>query len=53
MAVEDLVDEFWRNALRANPSGAQAQAKWITFIQELKDRVANFGNYILDKYGPA
>lgn len=42
MAVEDLVDDFWRDALRSNASGQQAQANWNAFIHGLKDRVARF-----------
>jgi hypothetical protein len=42
MAVEDLVEEFWRDALISNATGAQAQAKWNAFIHELKARVAHF-----------
>jgi hypothetical protein len=42
MAVEDLVDDFWRDALRSNATGAQAQAKWNAFIYGLKDRVGHF-----------
>jgi hypothetical protein len=42
MAVEDLVDEFWREALMSNATGAQAQAKWNAFIYELQARVAHF-----------
>ncbi|MET4490681.1 hypothetical protein [Bradyrhizobium sp. LA7.1] len=42
MAVEDLVDDFWRDALKSKLSGPQAEAKWNAFIHGLKDRVANF-----------
>ena len=42
MAVEDLVDDFWRDALRSKASGPQAEAKWNEFIHGLKHRVANF-----------
>ena len=42
MAIEDLVDEFWRESLTANLDGPQAQAKWIEFIHGLQARVANF-----------
>lgn len=42
MAVENLVDDFWREALIANATGPQAQGKWDAFIHGLKDRVAHF-----------
>lgn len=42
MAVEDLVDDFWRDALTANLSGEQAQAKWMAFVTDLHARVAHF-----------
>ena len=42
MAIEDLVDDFWREALAANLDGAQAQAKWMEFIYGLQERVAAF-----------
>jgi hypothetical protein len=42
MAVEDLVDDFWRDALSANLDGPQAQAKWNAFILGLKVRVVRF-----------
>ncbi|MGY3511697.1 hypothetical protein [Bradyrhizobium lupini] len=42
MAIEDLVDDFWRDALISKLSGPQAEAKWNAFIYGLKDRVANF-----------
>ncbi|KYH01704.1 hypothetical protein [Bradyrhizobium sp. DOA1] len=42
MAVEDLVDDFWRDALRSKVGGPEGQAKWNAFINGLKDRVANF-----------
>ena len=42
MAIEDLVDDFWRDALRSNPEGPQAQAKCNAFILDLRDRVAPF-----------
>jgi len=42
MAIEDLVDDFWRDALISNVSGPEAQAKWNAFISGLRDRVANF-----------
>lgn len=44
MAVEDLVDDFWRDALMSNLTGAQAQAKWIAFVSDLQARVAPFPN---------
>ena len=49
MAIEDLVDDFWRDALRSNPNGPQAQAKWNTFILGLKDRVARFSQEAQDE----
>jgi hypothetical protein len=42
MAIEDLVDDFWRDALISNLDGPQTQAKWNAFILGLKDRVARF-----------
>jgi hypothetical protein len=42
MAIEDLVDDFWRDALTTNLDGPQAQAKWNAFLLELKDRVVRF-----------
>lgn len=42
MAIEDLVDDFWRESLAANLDGPQAQAKWMEFIHSLQTRVANF-----------
>ncbi|EAQ35613.1 hypothetical protein NB311A_17594 [Nitrobacter sp. Nb-311A] len=44
MAIEDLVDDFWREALTANlTTGPQAQAKWVSFVYDLQ---------ALDKGGP-
>jgi hypothetical protein len=42
MAIEDLVDDFWRDALISNLDVPQAQAKWNAFLLELKDRVVRF-----------
>ena len=42
MAIEDLVDDFWREALISNLNGPQAQAKWNAFMLELQDRVTRF-----------
>jgi hypothetical protein len=42
MAIEDLVDDFWRESLTANLSGPQAQAKWTSFVTDLQARVAPF-----------
>lgn len=42
MAVEDLVDDFWRDALTSNLNGSQAQAKWMDFVYDLQARVARF-----------
>jgi hypothetical protein len=42
MAIEDLVDEYWRDALISNATGPQAQAKWNAFVYELQARVAHF-----------
>jgi hypothetical protein len=42
MAVEDLVDDFWREALISNLDGPQAEAKWNAFLLGLQDRVARF-----------
>ncbi|MDO9297478.1 hypothetical protein [Bradyrhizobium sp.] len=42
MAVEDLVDDYWRDVLISKATGAQAQEKWNVFIHGLKDRVAHF-----------
>jgi hypothetical protein len=42
MAIEDLVDDFWRDALISNLDGPQTQAKWNAFLLELQDRVARF-----------
>ncbi|WAB76716.1 hypothetical protein [Rhodopseudomonas palustris] len=42
MSIEDLVDDFWRDALRSNATGEEAQAKWLAFVQGLQDRVAYF-----------
>ena len=42
MAIEDLVDDFWREALISNLDATQAQAKWNAFILGLRDRVARF-----------
>ncbi|MBI5260869.1 MAG: hypothetical protein HY852_03505 [Bradyrhizobium sp.] len=42
MAVEDLVDDFWREALSSNLDGPQAQAKWNAFILGLRARVVRF-----------
>lgn len=42
MSIEDLVDDFWRDALRSNATGAEAEAKWLAFIQGLQTRVARF-----------
>jgi len=42
MAIEDLVDDFWRDTLTSKLSGPQAEAKWNALIYGLKDRVANF-----------
>ena len=42
MAVEDLVDNFWRDALTLKLDGPQAEAKWNAFILGLKVRVVRF-----------
>lgn len=42
MAVEDLVDDFWRDALISNATGPQTQAKWMAFVSDLQARVARF-----------
>jgi len=42
MAIEDLVEEFWREALISNLDSSQAQAKWNAFMLELQDRVTRF-----------
>ena len=49
MAVEDLVDDFWREALTANLSGPEAQAKWMSFVYDLHARVARFPKEVQDE----
>ena len=44
MAVEDLVDDFWREALTSNLTGPQAQAKWTTFIYDLQAPLQTVGS---------
>ena len=50
MAIEDLVDDFWRDALISDLDVPQAQAKWNAFLLELKDRVVRFPNRRRTKY---
>jgi hypothetical protein len=42
MSVEDLVDDFWREALLAKLGGHEAQTKWNGFIAGLAKRVERF-----------
>ena len=42
MAIEDLVDDFWRDALTSNLDVPHAQAKWNAFLLGLQDRVVRF-----------
>jgi hypothetical protein len=42
MAIEELVDDFWREALTSNLTALQAQAKWIAFVSDLQARTAGF-----------
>lgn len=42
MAVEDLVDDFWKDVLGTNTTPEQAQAKWNAFVLALQARVAHF-----------
>jgi hypothetical protein len=49
MAIEDLVDDFWRDALISDLDVPQAQAKWNAFLLELKDRVVRFPQQAQDE----
>lgn len=49
MAVEDLVDDFWRDALSSSLDGPQAQERWNAFILRLKARVLRFPQHAQDE----
>lgn len=49
MAVEDLVDDFWREALSSNATGPEAEAKWNAFFLNLQARAIRFPKQAQDE----